>query len=532
MKLDEKFYSMFLEEMSSLEGFRQNYAAAHSSVALQEEEPDVKRLIEAMAFFTGRTHKAALDNVVATKQRIFQQHYPFLLRPMPSMAILQACPTARCAEPVFVPNGTEMSFRTNNGKVAMYRTMQDLNILPLTQGNCRSWLLNNGGTRVQLIFDSFYPRNDNIGELRLGINYLNNYYTSLQLIDAFKKHLRKVSVTFEKDVHEETDSTACSYSFGANEEDEQFSYSHPVEKLRRFFHFPRTDLYFNVRIPKPPRNWSRFSILLDLDSKWPKKMTIHKDAFVLSSVPVINLNRESAAPFTYDATEDSQILSHPEPNFKYELHSIRAAMRVTDEGMEPLRAGILSGGNGSYELEYTKASDGNMHNQLKLNLPEAFQENSTIVADANWYQPWFSAEIAQKIDIFPYRRNFIGIDWQVSGNIVPHEENPMAESLDSFVQVLSLKNKAKFNYDDIMFMLKMLGCIENGAFKDISKLLKGVKVTEGSTRRSKSLLPAYFYKLEFREYDPNLEPIVQVFRERFAEFLKVWATESEIEVIK
>ena len=531
MKFDEKFYSMYLEEMNSLESFRQTYAAAHSSIVLQEEEPDVKRLIEAMAFFTGRTHKAALDNVVATKQRIFQQHYPFLLRPMPSMAILQACPSARCAEPVFVPNGTEMSFKTTKGHVAMYRTMQDLNILPLHQGNCRSWLLNNGGTRVQLQFDSFYPRNDSIGELRLGVNYLNNYFTSLQFISTLKQHIRKVSVTFEKHVHEETDSTNCSYSFGYKEGDEQYSYSHPVEKLRRFFHFPRTDLYFNINIPKPPRNWSTFSILLDLDPKWPKKITVHKDAFVLSAVPVINLNRESAAPFTYDATQESQNLTHPEPAFNHELHSIRAAMRVTDEGMEPLRAGILSGGNGSYELEYYKDRDGQMRNYLKLNLPEAFQENSTIVADAFWYQPWFSEKIAEKLEITPYRRNLVGVDWQLSGNIIPHAENPLAESLDSFVQVLSLKNKAKFNYDDIMFMLKMLGCVESGPFKDVSRLLKDIKVTEGSTRKTNSLLPAYIYELIFREYDKSLEPVVKVFKERFTEFLNIWATESEIEVI-
>jgi len=530
MNHDEKFYSLFLEEMNSLEAFRQNYAAAHSSLTLQEEDPDVKRLIESMAFFTGRTHKAALDNVVATKQRIFQQHYPFLLRPMPSMAILQASPTARCAEPVFVPNGTEMSFRTPKGKCAMFRTMQDLNILPLTQGNCRSWYLNDGGTRVQLIFDSFYQRNDTIGELKLGINYLNNYYTSLQLIDCLKKHLKKVSVTFEKDVHEDTDSQVCPYSFGYTEGDEPLAYTHPVEKLRRFFHFPRTELFFNIKIPKPPRNWSRFSILLDLDSKWPKKMTIHKDAFLLSAVPVINLTRDMAAPFTYDATQDSHPLSHNEPGFDFQIHSIRAAMRVTDEGMVPLRAGILSGGNGSYELEYQKTRDGNLSGNIKLNLPEAFKENTTIAADAVWYQPWFSELIAKKIDIAPYRRNFIGIDWSVSGNIVPHEDNPMAESLDSFVQVLSLKNKAKFNYDDIKFMLKMLACIEKGAFKDISKLLKGVTIEEGSARRSNYLLPAYIYKLEFREYDSNLEPIVNVFRDKFAEFLNIWATESEIEV--
>ena len=531
MRVDEKFYSMFLEELHELKNFRHTYAAAHSSIPLQDEEPDVKRLLEAMAFFTARSHKAALDNVVATKERIFQQHYPFLLSSLPSMAIIQAKPSERCAEPVYIPSGTEMSFRSESGKTAIFRTMQDLNILPLRQKNCRSWIMPNGHKQVQLIFDSFYPRNDNIGELRLGINYLNNYYTSLQLIAAFNKHLKRVSISFEKDVDDETETKNCSYSFGSKNEESDLIFSHPVEELRRFFHFPRTELFFNIKVPEAPRNWSRFSILLDLGSNWPKNLNIHKDAFVLSSVPVVNLSRESAAPFTYDATREHTVLAHPEPEFDFELHSLRGVMRVTDEGLAPLRAGILSGGNGSYEQERHILKNGRCSNRLLLDLPESFDQKSTIAADAYWYQPWFSKEINTKMKIAPYRRNVTGINWELSGNIVPHADTPMAENLESFVQVLSLKNKAKFSLDDILFMLKMLGCVDNSAFREISKLLKSVDISKGAARRDRSLLPAYIYKLEFREYDSNLEPIVAIFRTKLAEFLKIWATESEIEIV-
>ena len=213
------------------------------------------------------------------------------------------------------------------------------------------------------------------------------------------------------------------------------------------------------------------------------------------------------------------------------MHSINSVMRATEEGMVPLRAGILKGGNGSYEIETFQSAGNKNENWLLLDLPDAFINESTIVAEGNWYQSWFSEQITSKMQISPYRRTVFGVNWDICGNIVPHLDNNLSEDLDGFVQVLSLKNKAKYSLDDILFMLRMLGCVYKGAFDSVTKLLKDITVTEGTARRSNSLLPAFIYKLEFREYDPTMEPVIAVFRKKLAEFLKAWATESEIEVI-
>ncbi len=115
MKIDEGLYKTFLEEMNALETFRIAYASLHPGVPLDREDPDVRRLIEAMALFSARTRLAGTRNITATGRRIFQQYFPFLLAPLPSMSILQAQPTRQLVETVFYPKGSEIAVSPESG---------------------------------------------------------------------------------------------------------------------------------------------------------------------------------------------------------------------------------------------------------------------------------------------------------------------------------------------------------------------------------------------------------------------------------
>ena len=47
------------------------------------EDPDVRRLIESMAFFTARTRLSSIRNIQNTRRRLFEQYFSFLLHPVP-----------------------------------------------------------------------------------------------------------------------------------------------------------------------------------------------------------------------------------------------------------------------------------------------------------------------------------------------------------------------------------------------------------------------------------------------------------------
>jgi type VI secretion system protein ImpG len=70
MKSDDNLYKIFLEQMHELENFRMSYAARHPTIPLEREDPDVRRLTEAMAHFAARTHLAGIRNIIEFRQRL------------------------------------------------------------------------------------------------------------------------------------------------------------------------------------------------------------------------------------------------------------------------------------------------------------------------------------------------------------------------------------------------------------------------------------------------------------------------------
>jgi len=193
MRIDEGLYKIFLEEMNSLENFRIAYASLHPGVPLDREDPDVRRLIEAMALFSARTRLAGSRNISAVSRRIFQPFFPHLLAPIPSMAILQALPSRQFVEPVIFPEGSEWIFSPESGGGAVFRILGDLRILPI-QLTRFSMMLRDRGFRIALRFGAFFARSEDIGQLSFFINHLNNYESSQTVLFSLKRHLRGVSV--------------------------------------------------------------------------------------------------------------------------------------------------------------------------------------------------------------------------------------------------------------------------------------------------------------------------------------------------
>jgi len=407
--------------------------------------------------------------------------------------------------------------------------MADTTVLPVVSDKYRTQHLENGKTRVEVSFKSFFPRNDEVQDISLAINYLNNFYTSIQLLSEMKEHLRNISVRFESDSKKESREQKCSFSFGSMNKG-LFSNSHPLEILRHFFHFPRLDLFLNISVPRPPRNWEKFSLFLEFDTSWPQELVIHEGTFTLSAVPVINLNHGYAAPFTYDGTQSETHLRHAESEFKYELHSLTAVMKSTDDGLEPLRAGILSDGNGTYEIDINRTAGSASSNTLHLNMPEAFMEPCTLTAEGFWFQPWFSTKLNSKPEIKLFRRFAQGINWMLAGAIAPHRETPLLHNLKTFTKILALKSKEQYSFEDLSFILSILGCKDN-AFKDLFATFYDVEVAQKTSMRNNKLLPSYQYKLKFRHQPSSLEPVICILKEKLQEFLQAWSSESEIEII-
>jgi len=531
MKIDDGLYKSFLEEMNALENFRIAYASLHPGVPLDREDPDVRRLIEAMALFSARTRLTGLRQINATNRRIFQQYFPYLLAPLPAMGVLQALPSRQFVEPLFFPKGSEIAVSPESGGTAVFQTLDDLNILPIALSKFSMLLLPNKGFRLTLQLSASFARNEDIGRLRFMINHLNNYEASQRVLYHLKRHLRRAFVVFDEKATETSSGTAAQVSFGMLPDDEQTG--HPLQKERTFFHFPWQELYLNIQVPQAARNWTNFTICLDLAAGWPRNLVLNQDIFQLFTAPIINRRRAMAQPITCDGAQENYSLRHPNLESGFELHSVQGIYEVTKEGMAFVKPGILSGSAPSYETEEQTDSEGRKRHLLKLHFPEAFETSKTIATDAFWYQPWFSERVSQRLSVMPFARSAVGLKWDLPISPVPHAENLFQDSVEGFLHFLALTNRETLNRDDLLDILQAMGLARQRPFQALCDLLAGIRIERAPLQDTRfSGLMKHRYILSFRAYDPSREPLMDVFLAHVENILNAWISDAKIEVQK
>ena len=532
MEYNDTLYKAFLEAMNDLDNFRIAYASEHTGLSLDREDPDVRRLIEAMAFFSARTHLAATKNITQARLRLFQQVFSFLLSPIPSMGIVRADISGHLQDKAVFPKGTEFVFTTDRGDSALYRSTEDLNILPVNLAGVRLIPMPAKGYRLMLTFRSMYRRKDDIGKLSLYIDYLNDYQNSLYVLDSLATSLKSAFITFDARVDETSTGEPCRVGFRnravKDDKPDTEPLMHPIQESRFFFHFPAQGLFMDIDVPKAQGPWKQFTICMDLSDRWPSKLIINKDMFNLFAVPVENLKKAPADPMLYDGTKDRLSIRHPEQEARYELQHINGVYKIADGSTTPLRPGVLAGGEGSYEIDYGEVDRKSTHG-INLHYPGAFSDPITIMVDALWLQPGFSEKLGRRISVKSYSRHIPGIKWQKTDNTVGHAANVFHEDMDVFIYLLSLRHKARFNYDDILSLLRVQGSVFNGQFKQVADLFKGVRVEEAKIQTASGSALKYIYHLHFADCSDFVRPMVRVFAEQIGRILDCWMSQAAIE---
>jgi type VI secretion system protein ImpG len=523
----DDLYKSYLEEMQALENFRVSYTSARVGAQVDREDPDVRRLIDAMAFFTARTRASVTKNVLATQRRLFEQYFSFLLTPLAPTALLQVEPTGRFAESVVLPRGSEVLVTPEGSPGALFHTQSDLRILPIKLEAIDTLLRSRSGTRVVLTCRARFPRNDEIGTLPLLVSHLDDYKASLGVIQQLREHLEGVSVVFGEDkIDDETAGEACKVTYGAAEDPDALpDLTHPVQRVREFLHFPQQELFFNVAVPKCPPGWKQFSLLLDLDAAWSRNLRLNLDMFQLFTVPITNLKRSTAAPISCTGQKERFPLRFPTPAQKFSLHSVIGAFEILEGGaLSPLRPGVIAGGSGSYEIERSGQGD-----VLQVVFPEAFEKPRKLSVDAFWIQPWFSERVGGKMRIALHSRNIAGVQLEIRGEVRPHAENPLGGDFDRMLELLALRSKTTgFGPDDLALMIEALGIPTSSPFRAFlpailaDMRMKSVQLPKAAGGQR------HVYELSLREVDAADLPVIEAALGQVAQLLKAWTNDAEV----
>ena len=528
MRIDDSLYTSFLEEMEALDAFRIAYRGRYPGAALDREDPDVRRLMEAMALFSARTRQAAERHKSSTYRRMFQQFFPWMLTPLPSMGVVQAVPTGMLAESAHYPLGTEVALAPESGGVALFETLAPLTILPVEVKEVKRLNREEGGVRICLCIETSFARNDAIGTLSFFINHLNDYETSLSLHCGIESHLQSASVVFEEKADAQSLGEACKVSFGLSPSGQKSV--HPLERERRFFHFPWQDLFFHVEVPQPSRAWKRFTLCLDLDDTWRGGVNLSTELFHLFAVPVINLRSDRARPIQAEGTREYGMVHHPDAEKGFSVHSVKGIFEVTQEGMVPIDPGILFVSAPSWESESISTPQGGIAHRVNLNFPEAFEEPKTLSVTACWHQPWFSQCVNQRMEIRPWSRETVGVNWELASDTIAHEESPLEDNLDVFLRFLTLTNRVELSKTDLLDLFQALGMTAKSRFASVLGLLADVTLETSAHQQKGAGAVTSVYTLYFYEHGSELEPLIQVFMKHVGTILDAWVSAMRIEV--
>ena len=532
MATTPRLYQDYLAELAALERFRQGFRHTYPGVPLEQEDPDVRRLVEALAFFSVQTRHATLHNLRSTWLRLFSSFFNCLLEPLPAAGLLQATPTEKMVETVVLPRGTELRLRPASGETGSFRLRRDLRVLPIFLEETQVLRLADGGHRLILRFAAAFPRRDPVDVLSLHVRHQDEYASSLAVHHALRQHLERVSVVYDEKADERSTGARCEHSFGQEPfaPDDASVYDNPLQQTRSFFQLPEQGLFLHVKVAPTRQAWSRFSLCLDLKKEWTVGRERHPDFLHPFVAPVVNLKAAPAQPITLDGTRSEHPLLGLRNGRDFRLHSVTGVYLHGPRGREPMRPAHVPGPGPAYELDEQVAPDGGPLHQLLVRMPEAFAEPRKLHVDALWYQPRFASEATGRLEVSTPSVHVEGLRWRVVGDVQPPRDSPVRQDVSALTQLLAWKNRPTLERDELLAVLAALGTPLEGAFRPILPLLRTLRagVLPDGALRGTGL--RHVYDAQLAPFDPGQESLVACFLEQVLALLDAWNGEASVEL--
>lgn len=519
-----------LAELRELDLLRTRHQLEHPSPQLGAEDPDVRRMIEAMAYSLVRTRLNTQRNLQTTWRRLLSSYFHFLLQPLPAMVMGRAMVSAGLSETVVLPRGSHLKLRTLDGFIGSFTTQSELRVVPANLAAI-DVQLRRDGYRLILYMESQYKRSDDLGVLRFYIHYLDNYLAALRVQRNLERHLQRCSVVYDTAVRPDTEGAPCEVSFGSYfDEHYEGDDQNPLEKARNFFHFPESDLFMNIRVPAAQRSWLRFAIVLDLDGDWPRDPPVYREVFVPWAVPLTNVVRSVSRPIEVDGTQDAYPIRYAFDDYSFVLHRSHGVFRLLPNGLERLHSATLNSIHPSFEVEEQSELGSIGGYSLLLRMPEAFAKSQSLVVDATWFQPEFASHAVGPIEVKLWDRTAPGLLWETVGLVRAPLECPLRQDADRLLHLLSLKMKPILEREEIAEILSMFGSIDAGVYRDMPARLMDVAVETVPDGQLQGAGIRHLYHVLLRPYEPEEEPLVARFLAQLLKLLDAWDYDARVEL--
>ena len=501
-------------------------------VPLDRADQDVQRLLEAQAFFSARTAVASERGLTRGMRRLFAQHFPYLLSPIPGASMLRARIDGSFVDAVHLRSGEELgvveapvSDLEDPPSPLILRTLAALVIRPLELRSVRfEASRQHVGARLELSFEAShgYGQPASVGPVAIHIDHLGELKASAAVFLALETSFMQASVRWDGRGEE----YACPVRFGPLPADAQprGALDHPLDRARAFFALPEMDLFMTLDVPSAPRAWTSFTVGIELSQAWPRGLSVEAASMHLHVVPAVNLKRELAAPLTFDGTRSEFAVSHPDALGSYVLHDVRGVFRLDDaEGLVPIIPGFVpEGGIQGSDLRWETEVEGygqERKGRLRMRAPEALKDPFRVSVDACWHQPQRTVEVGEGAEAELLHRSLYGLRFEVQGRIRPAMDSPLVRDDDALLALLGVRSRRMPELADLRVLLDGLRTPGERVFGPLVAGLTRADVHSVPSARAASGF-RYRYLLGFDRVGPDEVPLIALFGDDCGKFWK------------
>jgi type VI secretion system protein ImpG len=533
---DRDLEAVYLEEMQALERFRIAYTGTHPGVPLNREDPDVARMIEAMAFFSARSRRAASARLDDALLRLFRPTFEELLRPLPATCLVKAVPNARHVETTALPSETDLVLRQPSqtsladDKLFRFTTLRPIRLLPATLEGVDMLRRGPLGTRISLRFESRFPRNERLGRIAIHVNHLGDFAASAQIVHSIAANILGVSVVVDERATSETVGVPCTFRIGAPTLDDARGepIANAFERERLFFRRPEQVHYLEVEVPERIAHWRRFAICIDVGPKWPSALRLTAEMLHLGVVAAVNRVRDFAAMIDEDGTKLRHNVAPQSSQLGLRPQAILSVNRITKDGFSPLEHGSIRGAQGGWE----SSSSGSLKDRrvfLEVGLPGAFETPEQLAAEAIWFQPGLDDVESYELEPSLASRNVEGVGWEVVSPLTKAVASPFERDRESVLRLLGMRQQDQMRVDDLRFLLRALGADTVAAFAPFVQGLASVTTAAKPFARHASGLK-HVLTIDFEGLDSSVTPFLDTFGQSLTRILRAWSATEVVEV--
>lgn len=319
------FNKYYQDELTYLRELGQEFAAAYPAIAplLAEHggDPDVERLLEGVAFLTGKLRQKIDDELPEVIHSVAALLFPHYVRQIPATSIVEFAPLPNVVrERVQVARGAEVGSVPVDGTSCRFRTTQDVELMPLAVEDVRV----DTGAQLKQSMRIELKITGGAALSALGLERIRFYlHGERRLQDDVRlwvgAHLENVSFSAVDaggaDASVLTLPATTVKLGGFTEEESLIPYPNTVypgyRLLQEYFTLPQKFGFFDVTglgaLPTD-RLGERFAIVLHFRDSLPSGTRVGRDNVRLFCAPVINLFGHSADPIKPDATKHEYLV--------------------------------------------------------------------------------------------------------------------------------------------------------------------------------------------------------------------------------